>query len=284
MFSRFTLFCSFVFIVLTFFWPRKELNYQSIWKRQNIEQHIAFVVDVSQSMNTLDIAPNSISRLEASKIFIAHFLESYPFWSYSLSVFAGSGNRKLPFTQDIELFQSFLKNISSEDSIKTGTDINKAFETWISNFSSASWGILYILTDGGEEQSKTESYKKQFQEKGISLVIIWVWSQKGWYIPTGRDVFWNIRYKTYKWEKVLTKRESKILAWIASQFDGKYLEVWSESDIKTIVKKLWNESLSWNFSGSDDIEGELSHIFIFFSFIFFLTSFCIDLLFLWKRF
>lgn len=49
---------------------------------------IVFVLDVSKSMNTIDIQNNSYSRLEYAKAQIRSYLSSHPENKYALVIFA----------------------------------------------------------------------------------------------------------------------------------------------------------------------------------------------------
>lgn len=96
------------------------------------QQSFAFVLDVSQSMNVQDMQGES--RLDAAKEYIRDMLISSQNAQFSLTVFAGESQRILPFTQERDLFITFLSAIDSNNIQKQGTRIDLALEDAIKNF------------------------------------------------------------------------------------------------------------------------------------------------------
>jgi len=91
---------------------------------------IVFAVDVSKSMKALDFSQgqNMISRLDATKHTIEEFIAKRESDRIGLIEFAGESFVASPLTLDHTVFASFLKNISSDDLGKQGTNLADAIE------------------------------------------------------------------------------------------------------------------------------------------------------------
>lgn len=269
---------SFLFLVIALFGPSipffRSITFQTFWI------DISFVVDVSKSMEApdfLDEQGSTISRWEGTKLLIQHLLWEFPNNAYSLSVFAWEALRILPFTDDKNIFLTFLSWISSQSVVRQWTDIKKALDAWLEAFSSDSKsGALVIFSDGWEDNvdNGLQSYKEEFLKKHISLLVVWVWTQEGSFIPTGVDVFWNPVYKTYNWERVVTRVDSANLKSLASELGGNYIEIANLRDkwslVSAILRLKWTQVMREE-KGNNDRWG---------SFFFTFLSFCCFLLFL----
>jgi hypothetical protein len=76
--------------------------------------NILFLLDVSKSMNTLDIREKNLitTRLNLAKAAIEKIITTFPRYNYSLIIFAKEAITVMPFTNDLNIFLSFLKNVN----------------------------------------------------------------------------------------------------------------------------------------------------------------------------
>ncbi len=195
------LFLSFLFVSLSIFWLRWQL------KEQEVEisgVNVAFVLDVSKSMNAIDEKMINNSRLNLSKRFISDFVNKFKNNRYSLTIFSGEALKVIPFTFDSDLYNTFLYDVDDQNLSKQGTDLLEAINVWLSNFSKDDgWGVIVVFTDGWEDSySDFGNLKKKLESKNIALILVWVWNLKWSYIPTWMDFFWKILYKVYNWKRL----------------------------------------------------------------------------------
>lgn len=234
--------------------------------------YVVFLLDVSKSMLTEDISWKGwkIARLDAAKQFIEYTISQNPNNNYALTIFSWEAVRVLPFTTDINLFSTFLSWVSEKSLSKNGTDVWLWIERSVDNFLplDSVWTIV-VLTDGWEENIKANFSSILFKtKKKINFLTLWVWTEKGWYIPTWVDVFWNIQYKLYKWEKVLTTLNKSIISKLWTDLGWKvgYIEeVNSFSD----NEKLLKEELQYIYLKNTEKNQSLQYIFIVLWFVFF---------------
>ena len=180
---------------------------------------ITFVLEVSQSMNVEDI--DGVSRLQTAKDYITKILQNTPAGEASLTVFAGDSMRILPFTQDKNLFLTFLRSVDEYNVTKQGTRIDLALEDALQNFYEKKNGTIVLLSDGGDEKIMLSSnLKDTLQESNLDIYIVGVGTQKWWYIPTG-DIF--SPYKLFAGKPVISKLWRDFLHDISSQLGWTYL-------------------------------------------------------------
>jgi hypothetical protein len=197
---------------------------------------VAFVLDVSQSMWVQDISWKS--RLEAAKWFIRSTLIQYPYQDFSLTIFAGESLRVLPFTSDASLFATFLEGIDHNNVWKQWSRIDMALEDAIANFVDTRSGTIVLLTDGADDDIPVkEQVLSDIQKKDIDIIIVWVGTKQGWYIPTG-DVF--SPYKLYKWNVVVSKLNETSLKTLATRLGWNYVLAWDDIVLEDLTRS-WNQ-------------------------------------------
>lgn len=265
------LFLSFSFLSLFILFLRPISTFFSSVS-SNESSYVVFLLDVSKSMLTEDISWKrwTISRLDAAKEFIEYIIDQNPNNHYALTIFSWEAVRVLPFTSDINLFSTFLSWISEKSLSKNGTDVSLWIERSVDNFLplDSIWTIV-LLTDGWEENIPVDLPMLLWNnKKKINFLTIWVWTEKGGYIPLWVDVFWNVQYKLYKWEKVLTTLNRSIISklWNDLEWEVGFIEKinnFSENE------KLLEKQLQYIFVKNTEKNQSLQYVFIVFWFIFF---------------
>ncbi len=202
--------------------------------------HIAFVLDVSKSMNVWDIA--WISRLKAAKEKIYNIVSTHRWYSFALSIFAWESLRVLPFTTDISLYATFLNSIDSNNISVQGTEIDIALSDAIENFSYDMTGSIIILTDGDENNILISSeIKKKLQEKDLKVIVIWVGTIDWWYIPTG-DIF--APYKIYNGELVIASLNISGLKKLTQSIGWEYYSIQEDISLWIHKSEIDSENIS----------------------------------------
>lgn len=236
---------SFIILLFPIFWIKflKNINSKNEWT------NIVFVLDVSKSMNALDFSEGRevFSRLIAAKNFIANFINDNQWNKYSLVVFAWDTQRVLPFTQDSDLFATMLSSVDENNVSKQWTNLKDALKDWFKNFTSDNdfWSLV-LITDWSDEVNENLNELTDLKNDKIKLLVVWVWTTAGAYIPIWQDPFWQIVYKTYNGEKVVTKLNENSLKDIATFFSWDYynLDKLSKTDdLSSLLKWVAKKSL-----------------------------------------
>jgi len=270
-FALFFLLTSFFLLSLTFLEPRI-----SSWEQKEKESaSFLFLLDVSKSMEVVDMDfwGRRISRLDFSKNIIKNFILKHPDDRFWLVVFAWETLSLLPFTDNDDLFFTVLSWANYKNLSKQGSDFSLALLNIWNYFDWENiWAGLVVLSDGGEEREDIE-----IQDKNkIPSLFIGVWTKQGGYIPDGVNMFWEINYKYYKGQIVVSKLEEENIKYLAKQMGGKYLNAEKdflliESSLQEIAKK--SKIVSWEWTK------EAEMYFIFLAFVFF----CLYLVFLFSK-
>lgn len=240
-FSVIFLLISFVTLSVWLFWVKvlRTENNSYLWT------NIVFVLDVSKSMKALDFEENweSYSRLSASKKFISDFVIKNPWNRYALVVFAWEAERALPFTSDTNLFLTILSWVDENNVSVQWTNINDALTAWLRSFTKDdnSWLIVMLSDwddDGFINSKDLEKWKK---ENDIKTVVVWVWTSKWAYIPIWNNPFWEVIYKTYNWQRVVTKLWESSLKELAKSLSWEYYnldDLWRLDKVESILSNL----------------------------------------------
>lgn len=231
-----------LFLLFAFWRPQWGSDLQG---NSNKGLDLVFTVDVSKSMKALDFSTSSnmISRLDATKYLIKNFVKKRLEDKVGLVEFAGESFVSSPLTLDHSVFQNFLKEISSDDLAKQGTNLAEALEVSLArletkNDKERSKAII-LFSDGDETvNSRIKEMAKLAHDKGIKIYTVGVGSENGMKIPEGQDSWGNIIYKRYHGKTVLTKLNPDPLKEIANITDGQYFHAESISDLKTLQRKL----------------------------------------------
>ncbi len=230
------LLCGVILLLLSAWRPQWGQELQKTEKRG---VDVVFAIDVSQSMKALDFSQQQqlISRLDAAKYLAQKFTELRKSDRIGLVEFAGESFVASPLTLDYTVFLSFLKNISSDDLGKQGTNLAEALEVSIARLeiqSEEARGKAIILFSDGDETitGGTKDMAKLAKEKGIKIFTVGVGGDEGMPIPESRDRFGKIIYKQWKGETVITKLNPEPLEEIASLADGEFFHVKNISDIE----------------------------------------------------
>lgn len=259
---------SFIILLIPIFWIKtlKNTNSTTTWT------NIVFALDVSKSMNALDFNDwNSVfSRLIAAKNFIADFITKNPWNKYSLVVFAWDVERVLPFTTDADLFVTMLSAVDENNVTKQWTDLQDAIKNGYKNFNSDDnfWSLV-LISDWGDEESINLNDLKDLKNDKIKLLVVWVGSTSWANIPIWQDPFWQIMYKTYNGEKVVTKLNESSLKEVANYFSWEYYnldKLSKTSNLESLLDNVSKKALVTNKENYID----LTRYFVIFSFVFFL--------------
>ncbi len=261
---------SLFFVLINIFEIKWGLN----TKLENIEGwKVVFVLDVSKSMESIDIINDSKSdsRLNLSKSFINLYVNGNLNNQYGLIVFAWEALEVLPFTQDLWIISTVLYSLNNNNIAKNWTNLNSVFENLYDYFLSENdWWLAVIFTDWWDDKIDiSKDLINSLEKKGVKVVIIWVGTSEGAKIPIGKDFNWIHIYKTYKWQEVISKLNTAELKNISSKFNFTYID---SKDIVNypVINDLINKNLNLvNMKNNIDYRTDYTRFFIFVSFIFF---------------
>lgn len=189
-------------------------------KREGIDLY--FCVDISNSMNAEDIAPN---RLERSKQAINNLINKLNGDRIGVIIFAGNAYVQLPITTDYAAAKMFLSTIDTDLIPTQGTEVGAAINLAVKSFGNNDHGKAIIIISDGEDHENGAAIKaaQEAAQLGIKIYTIGMGLEDGAPIPLYNQYGKRIGYKKDRdGNIVITKLDDNLLRQIAEIGDGIY--------------------------------------------------------------
>ena len=188
---------------------------------------LILALDISNSMNAIDIYPNRISFAKEKLLKLVDYLDNY-----LISILAFSSNSYLlaPFSIDKSSIKFLIKNIDSSSLLYKGTNFYELINNTNKLFKDKE-KVLVLITDGGDQ--KDFSKEIDFAKKNnIKIFILAVATKKGSAIP------YQNSYIKYKNNIVISSLNENIKS-LSQETGGFYTKYsLSDEDIKNLVKEI----------------------------------------------
>ena len=189
-------------------------------KREGIDLY--FCIDVSNSMNAEDIAPN---RLERSKQAINNIINKLNGDRIGIVIFAGNAYVQLPITTDYAAAKMFLSTINTSMIPSQGTEIGAAINLAARSFGNDESSKAIIIISDGEDHENGDAIKaaQEAIKSGIKIYTIGMGLEDGTPIPLYNQYGKQVGYKKdSNGNVVITKLDDNLLRQIAEIGDGIY--------------------------------------------------------------
>lgn len=188
---------------------------------------IVFAIDVSKSMDAMDMMP---SRLLRASMQISAFLQQLRTDRIGIIAFAGVASLQCPLTDDYEAVRIVLNSLNSDTAQRPGTNIGSALSLAEKAFATASsTTALVLISDGEDLEGQGIKQAKRLKEKGIRIYCMGVGSPQG-AIVTNPDTG----------DEIVSKLDEQTLQQIAEQSGGEYYRVTPGGDeIQLILKRIY---------------------------------------------
>jgi Ca-activated chloride channel family protein len=176
---------------------------------------IAIVLDVSGSMESVDMKP---SRIDAALETIDAFIEKRPNDRIALIIFAGTAYTRIPLTLDHNVIRESLRQVSTSSVNEDGTAIGTAIAVGLNRLkkSDAASKIMLLVTDGENNAGTINptTASELAGDLGVKVYTIGVGTDKT-IIPV--NVYGQIRYQQYE-----GGLDEELLRQIAEMTGGQY--------------------------------------------------------------
>lgn len=165
---RISLLLAVLFIIISAAGPRYGIKER---KHQLKGLDIVMAVDVSKSMNAIDIKP---SRLKKTRMLVDDLLKRLSGNRTGLVAFSGTAYVQSPLTADYSAVTMFLDVLGTDLIPLGGTDIEQALDKALSLFiiDETKYKVIVLFTDGQETAGNSGNVIKKMKEQGIRLFII----------------------------------------------------------------------------------------------------------------
>ena len=189
-------------------------------KREGID--MVFVLDLSSSMNTTDVAP---SRIEKSTKFIADMMNQLGGDRAGLVVFAANAYTISPLTNDYAAIESYLQNVNTELISSQGTDFQNAVQeaSKLLTKSANQSKLIVIISDGEDNENSTGNAAELALDQNIHIVTVGVGTEKGGPVPMYYDGYLDGYKRDQLGNSVISKLEPNNLKKLADKTNGMYI-------------------------------------------------------------
>lgn len=185
--------------------------------------NVIFLLDVSNSMNAQDVAPN---RLDEAKNIIINTMSKMTNDKVGIVVFAGDASSIMPLTTDFTAAETYLGGVETNIVKTQGTDFLKAIRSVAEKFKNIPKGSrkVVMLSDGEDNEGNEKAAIKLAKNERISVITVGIGSEEGAPIP--EYVFGQLMgYKTdINGQTVISKRQNLALKNIANETSGSYVD------------------------------------------------------------
>ncbi|TGL62521.1 VWA domain-containing protein BatB [Leptospira jelokensis] len=226
LFVRSTIFLLALFFAIESLYKVKSVDAETT---KNFESSdILFVVDVSLSMNAIDVKPNRLKRFQDLSLRLLPDLKGN---RVGMIVFAGQSFAYCPLTSDITAVSDYIKSLGVEMVGAKGTNLGNALEkveTVRKKSKNLQSMVTVIVTDG-------EDHEKQKLPNLEGDVVVWgIGTEEGGPIEfrdpsTGKGGFVtydsNLVDSPYSDNVIITKLNAEFLYNLANQYNGVYTNV-----------------------------------------------------------
>ncbi len=140
---------------------------------------VVIALDVSNSMNTLDVDPR-ISRLEIAKRAAIELINGLQGEKLGVLIFAGNAFVQLPITKDYNTAKLFIGEIETKMLSNQGTNFAIALEKAKEMFSDGTGGRCILMITDGENHEKIPSKSlKELPSENIFLAVVGLGTANG---------------------------------------------------------------------------------------------------------
>jgi Ca-activated chloride channel homolog len=194
---------------------------------------IFIAIDLSQSMNAIDIGPNRLQRL---KFELKNLVKQFAGDRIGLIIFSSEAFVQCPLTFDQNVLQLHLDGLHSGLVPNQGTDLGSAMYMALNKFNTETANgpqskTLILISDGEDFGDSYKKFTDDLSDSGIKVFTLGVGTPSGSTIPKGNGVIMDAKTK----KPAITKLETATLKAIANQTNGQYFEL---SDNKYEIQDL----------------------------------------------
>lgn len=215
---------------------------------QAVGKDIMIAVDLSRSMDAMDIQP---SRLQKTKFELKRIADAFSGDRIGLVIFSSSAYMQCPLTYDGSALNLFIETLSTDLVPNSGTDFSPPLQLTLDKLledaepgANSRSKIILLISDGEDFGDNTDQIAGEIQSNGISLYTLGVGTEEGSRVPTPRGFLVD-----KQGQFVISKLMPKDLKKLAQNTDGQYYEI---SGTRNDVSRLINTIAS--------IEGEVRDV------------------------
>lgn len=212
---------------------------------------LVFVIDVSNSMNTQDVAP---SRMEKAKKIIENILDKLGGDRVGIVIFAGQAYSVMPLSNDYAAAKLYLDGIDTQMITAQGTNIADAVgeaSAMLSQKTQASKSII-LISDGETHEGNVDRAISTANKNDVVIYSVGIGTTEGGPIPMTNENGYSDYKKDENGNIVLSKLVNSSLTETANETGGKYFNgndaSFTSSNILKALSTLNKREISKSFA------------------------------------
>lgn len=204
---------------------------------KSVGKDIMICVDLSKSMDALDIPP---TRLEKIKHEMKKIVEAFNSDRLGIIIFSGEAFMQCPLTFDQAALNLFIETMNTGLVPSSGTDFGPPLTMALqkmeqdNNRVETKSKIIILISDGEDFGEETNTIANEVENEGIKLFTLGIGTEKGGQIRTGSG------FKTdKKGNIVVSQLNPTSLQALASRTGGKYFEInGTRNDVSRLINTV----------------------------------------------
>tara|TARA_B100000029_G_scaffold509984_1_gene600438 strand:- start:478 stop:1509 length:1032 start_codon:yes stop_codon:yes gene_type:complete len=225
-----------IFIIVASLGPQIGVKLKEL-SRKGVD--ILILLDVSKSMNAIDVQP---SRIEKAKLEINKLINNLQGDRLGIIGFAGSAHLHCPLTIDYAAAKLFLNSMNTDIIESQGTDLAAALDLALDHTDNQDdkYKVIIIISDGEEQQGEALNYANLAKEQGIIVHTMGIGTLSGGPIPIFDNLGNGGEFKKDNSGKIVTTTLNEvILNEISHITGGTYVRVGNQINaVKPILDKI----------------------------------------------
>jgi len=192
-------------------------------KRKGID--IIIALDISKSMNAIDVTPSRISKAKSQ---LGRLINNLDGDRVGLIVFSGSAHTHCPLTLDYSAAQLFLNSVDTDLISDQGTDVAAAIRLAMDNIpeNEETFKLILLVSDGEDHQGSAIEAIKEAADRGVIIHTLGIGTVKGGPIPILNQKGQRIDFKKDRNGNIITTiLEESFLNEIARKTGGMYIRI-----------------------------------------------------------
>lgn len=230
-------------------------------KDEKTQLDLIVCMDVSNSMNTCDVAPQT-TRLLVAKRAVNQLMDQLSNARISLIVFAENAVTHLPLTADKSSMRLFLDNLTTDLLTEQGTNIGAALDLATKQcIDTKSAPTVVVFTDGEDHGTVWQDEVKNLKKRKIPLLFVGVGTEKGGPIP--ETINGVNGFKRYNGTIVVSHLEKNSLFQMSKEANGGlYFAETAFPDMREMARDVKQLAIKTKNSRFIEVENTLFEYFL----------------------
>jgi Ca-activated chloride channel family protein len=237
---------------------------------------IIFVVDLSHSMDAIDVMP---TRLDKVKFELKRITDSFAGDRVGIIIFSSDAFMQCPLTNDPSAVNLFIETLNTKLVPRGSTDMSPALRMALEKHLSEeetvkkTSKIIVLISDGEDFGKETDEVADEIKKSGIRLFTVGVGTEQG-----GKIKMPDGRFKLNNGQEVITQMNPEFLQDLAKKTDGQFFLISDKvNDTGRLINAIAQIEGEVRGVKKTDVSANKYHYFLWFALFLIVIDFLIVL-------